>query len=152
MVQSEKLLCKTDHALNRRRAWSVLVSKNFWPNIFHCNVGVKFCCARLQNTGPLICMSTLNSKNYYYYYLSGCTEGSDVFVLQSFFKATRRLYIEIDISHLRRSEPDIYTTLSCCNPGLHGFKISIFFAPPECTRWHFCQSIVWLISYKTIFV
>lgn len=71
---------------------------------------------------------SLNSKNYYYYYLSGCTEGSDVFVLQSSFKATRRLYIEIDISSLRRSEPDIYTTLSCCNPGLHGFKKSIFFA------------------------
>lgn len=75
---------------------------------------------------------SLNSKNYYYYYLSSCTEASDVFVLQSFFKATRRLYIEIDISPLRRSEPDIYTTLSCCNPGLHGFKISIFFAHPEC--------------------
>lgn len=44
---------------------------------------------------------SLNSKNYYYY-LSSCTEASDVFVLQSSFKAIRRLYIEIDISSLRR--------------------------------------------------
>ena len=69
---------------------------------------------------------SLNGKNYYYY-LSSCTEASDVSVLQSTFKATKRLYIEIDISSLRRSEPDIYTRLSCCNPGWHGFKISIFF-------------------------